>query len=72
MDLALPLDRMTTSEKLQALEAIWDALCDDPESVPSPPWHSEILRTREQRAQEDASRFIDWDQTKQEVRDATE
>jgi len=71
MDWALPLDKMTTSEKLQALEAIWDALCGDPELVPSPPWHGEILRAREQRALKGASRFTDWDRAKQEVRDAT-
>jgi len=70
MDVTLPLDQMTTSEKLRALEEIWDDLCGDPESVPSPSWHGGTLRAREQRVQEGPSRFGDWDQAKQEVRDS--
>ena len=36
MGAVLPLDKMTTQEKLRALEAIWDDLSHAPEDIPSP------------------------------------
>lgn len=70
MSWVLPLDRMTTAEKLQALEAIWDDLCQTPDKVSSPAWHGEILRGREQRVKDGLAQFTDWSQAKREIRDA--
>jgi hypothetical protein len=49
MKLVLPLDKMTITDKLQALEQIWDDLCRNQEQIPSPDWHEEILHAREDR-----------------------
>jgi hypothetical protein len=49
---ALPLDKMTVAEKLEAMEQLWDDLCRAPEEVPSPAWHAEVLAEREQRLHE--------------------
>ncbi len=72
MDIGLPLDRMTTEEKLLVLEQIWDDLCGRPSEVPSPPWHEEVLKGREKRVQEGASRFVDWAEAKRNIRESTE
>jgi hypothetical protein len=69
MEYTLPLERMTTAEKMHVLEEIWDNLCQTPEDVPSPAWHEEILRNREERVRERSARFTDWSQAKQEIRD---
>jgi len=37
MEFVLPLDEMTTLDKLSAMEQLWEDLCRSPESVPSPP-----------------------------------
>ena len=71
MELALPLDQMTTAEKLRALEQIWEDLCRTPDEVPSPSWHADVLQDREKRVQEDSSRFVDWAEAKQKIRDLT-
>jgi hypothetical protein len=60
---------MTTAEKLQALEAIWDDLCQTPDNLSSPAWHGEILRQREQRVEDGSAQFADWSQAKRDIRD---
>lgn len=41
------IEKMTVSERLQALEALWDALAQHPDEPLSPPeWHREITSER--------------------------
>ncbi len=70
MAVILPLDQMTTSDKLRALEEIWDDLCRTPENVPAPSWHGDVLRAREDRINEGTSQFIDWTEAKRKIRDS--
>ena len=70
MALELPLDQMTTSDKLQAMEQIWDHLCRNAENVPSPPWHRDILLDREERVRRGSAEFTDWDEAKNRIRAA--
>jgi hypothetical protein len=69
MDLTLPIEQMTTAEKLRALEAIWESLCREPNDVPSPSWHEDVLQERAKSVQEGSSQFTDWPQAKQDIRD---
>jgi hypothetical protein len=71
MELALPLDQMTTAEKRRALEQIWEDLCRTPDEIPSPSWHADILQDREKRVREDASQFVDWTEAIQQIREST-
>lgn len=70
MDLTLPIEQMTTAEKLRALEMIWESLCRRPDDVPSPSWHADILRNREKRVQDGSSQFVDWVEAKRNIRDS--
>lgn len=71
MKLAIPLDQMTTAEKLRALEQIWENLCRTPNEVPSPSWHADVLQDREKRIQQGSSQFVDWSEAKERIRDLT-
>ena len=71
MKLILPLDKMTTEEKLLALEEIWADLCRTSDNIPSPSWHAQVLEERQQQAEAGSSTFVDWAQAKQNIRDAT-
>jgi len=64
----LPLDKMTTSEKLRALEEIWDDLLRQSDDVPSPSWHADVLGARQKRHREGASQFEDWASAKDRLR----
>jgi len=68
MDISIPLNDMTVAEKLRAMEAIWEDLLRDSESIPSPAWHGDVLSAREQRIQEGKSQFSDWDEAKSRIR----
>ena len=62
---------MTISEKLSAMERLWDDLCRDPRNVPSPEWHKPILAERAKRVKEGKAGFIELDEAKDRVRKST-
>lgn len=69
MDSVLPLDRMTTAEKLRAMEALWADLSRNADAFDSPAWHGDVLREREKRVEEGKESYIDWETAKKELRD---
>jgi hypothetical protein len=69
MHLAIPLERMTATDKLQAIEELWADLVRESADVPFPAWHGDVLRAREQRIADGASRFLDISEAKQAVRE---
>ena len=71
MQVAIPLDKMTVVEKLQALEEIWSDLQKTPEAIPSPAWHNDVLQARANRVREGASHFSDWAEAKRRIREKT-
>ena len=68
MDITLPLDQMTTAEKLRALEALWDDLSRHEKGLDSPPWHGEALRETERRVAAGEEKPMDWEVAKDELR----
>jgi hypothetical protein len=68
MDLTLPLDKMTTTEKLKALEDIWADLQRAPDQIPVPGWHHDVLRARKARVSEGTSIFTEWESAKERIR----
>jgi hypothetical protein len=62
---------MTTLEKLRALERIWEDLLRAPEEIPSPSWHEDVLKARQERVREDSVDFEDWAKAKKRIRDRT-
>ena len=69
MDVVLPLDRMTTAEKLRAMEALWADLTRNADDFESPAWHADVLREREQRVAEGKETFVDWEEAKRQLRE---
>lgn len=68
MSVVIPLDKMTTQEKLCALEELWDDLAHTPANVPSPGWHGEELSVREERFAKGLTHFSDWAEVKDRIR----
>jgi len=68
MHVTIPLDKMTTEDKLRAIEDIWEDLLRTPEEIPSPAWHADVLRAREDRVREGSSQFGDWGNAKRRIR----
>jgi hypothetical protein len=69
MNIALPLDQMTTAEKLRVMEALWADLSRNEQEIESPPWHEQVLRERAERVRSGQESFIAWETAKQQLRD---
>ena len=69
MDISLPLDKMTNLDKIEVMERLWEDLCRDPESIPSPKWHKEVLEAREKEINEGKAKFTIFDRAKERIRD---
>ena len=69
MQLAIPLERMSTMEKLRVIEDIWADLACERDDVPFPAWHADILHAREERIANGTSRFLDIEEAKQAVQE---
>ena len=67
MPITLPLDEMTVEEKLEAMEAIWASLAKNPDDVPSPAWHGEVLRERLRQVEAGETEFLSWKAAQQEI-----
>ena len=59
--MALSLPR---AEKLRLMEALWEDLSADADSLPSPAWHEEILKNTEAQFEAGNERMIDWEEAK--------
>lgn len=69
MDAVLPLDQMTTAEKLRAMEVLWADLTRQAEAFESPSWHGDVLRERDQKIAEGKEPSTDWEIAKRNLRD---
>jgi len=71
MEFVLPLDKMTTEDKLAAMERLWEDLCRSPESVPSPSWHEDVLSAGEKRVREGKAEFAAFNGAKDRITKST-
>ncbi|MCH9007594.1 addiction module protein [candidate division KSB1 bacterium] len=63
------LSQMSTEEKLRAIESIGDDLCHTSDFT-SPGWHKDILEEREKRLKEGKEEILDWEESKQQLKDS--
>lgn len=68
MQTSLPLNEMTITEKLVVINQIWDDLMRNPNDVPSPEWHREVLSARAGRVKSGEAKFKDFESVKSELR----
>ena len=58
----LPIHKMTTQEKISAMELLWSDLCKQ-DKIKSPAWHKEVLDNREKKQ----AQPIDWADAKRTI-----
>ncbi len=49
---------MSVTERLQAMDQLWDSLTRDGDEIPSLDWHQEVLADRKARAQRGEAKFL--------------
>ena len=58
------IQKMTTAERLQAMEALWEALCHEEKEPESPAWHEEVLADRKRILESGEAKFLTLDEVK--------
>lgn len=54
----LDIEKMTTQEQLQTMEALWDAITHAAQEPASPVWHEEILQARRAKIESGQASFV--------------
>ena len=62
------IEKMSVTERLQAMDQLWDSLNRSGEEIPSPDWHQEILADRKARAQRGEAKFLTLAQLRSRLR----
>ena len=62
------IQKMSTSERLAAMEQLWDSLCRDEPQLKSPAWHETVLAQRKEVMNSAEARFLTLDQIREQFR----
>ena len=60
----IEIKKMSTIERLQAMEALWDSLMDEESEIESPQWHRDILEERKRKIEHGKAEFISLEEWK--------
>jgi putative addiction module component (TIGR02574 family) len=71
MNTVLDIGRLSHTEKLRAMEELWDDLSRSQDEYPSPGWHGEVLRAREEALAAGRDAFVPWEEAKAILRAKT-
>ena len=59
---------MSVTERLQAMDQLWDSLTRYSDEKPSPDWHQDVLADRNARVQRREAKFLTLAQLKSRLR----
>ena len=57
------IQKMTNAERLQAMEALWRALCSE-EEPDSPSWHQAVLEGRKRKIESGEAKFFSMEEVR--------
>lgn len=60
----IEIRKMSTIERLQAMEALWDSLLYEESEIESPEWHRDILEERKRKIENGKAEFISLEELK--------
>ncbi len=61
------IKKMSTIERLQTMEELWNSLCQEESDIESPNWHKDILEERRKKIDKGEAKFISLDELKSKV-----
>ena len=62
------IQKMSTSERLAAMDQLWDALCHEKTEPVFPAWHEAVLQKRKVRLDSSDAQFVTLDQIRDQFR----
>jgi hypothetical protein len=66
------IHQLPLREKLLVMEAIWDDISREEQNLEVPQWHKEVLDERERLLAEGKAQFVDWEDAKRQINEATQ
>jgi putative addiction module component (TIGR02574 family) len=71
---ALPIpppgfDELSLDEKLDYVQSLWDRIAAQPQDVPVPDWHREVLNERLEAYRADPNAGRPWEEVRNELQD---
>ena len=60
----MEIGKMSTVERLQVMEALWDSLLEEESKIVSPEWHGNILEERKRKMESGEAEFISLEELK--------
>ena len=67
MSKSITIDNLSTIEKIELMEKLWDDLSSSPDYAP-PKWHGEELARRKAAVKEGKVTYSKWAKAKEEIR----
>lgn len=67
MSKPITIENLSTGEKIELMEKLWDDLSSSPDYAP-PEWHGEELSRRKNAVKEGKVTYTEWDKAKEEIR----
>ncbi len=55
---SLEIKKMSRTERLQTMEALWDSLVCEESEIESPEWHRDVLEERKRKIETGKAEFI--------------
>ncbi|MHC4873162.1 MAG: addiction module protein [Planctomycetota bacterium] len=68
MGVILPIDKMSTEDRIKAMEELWDALSHEEKELESPDWHKDILNARREKIESGSAKFITIEDLKKQFK----
>jgi len=59
---------MSVTERLRAMDQLWDSLNRCGDEIPSPDWHQDVLADRKARTERGEAKFLTLDQLRSRLR----
>ena len=66
------IHQLPLPEKLRMMEAIWDDICRQKRDLEVAQWHKELLDERERLLAEGKAEFLDWEEGRRQIDQATQ
>lgn len=54
----MEIKKMSTVERLQVMEALWESLLEEDSKIVSPAWHEDVLEGRKRKLESGEAEFI--------------
>ena len=67
MSKTITIENLSTAEKMELMEKLWDDLSSSPDYAP-PKWHGEELARRKNSVKKGEATYTDWEKAKEEIR----